>query len=224
LLEWRKCVFGALMSIFILPTSAMAQDLGRAMLHSDGGTWLNGHPAPNSSVIFPHDLVQTRKESTAKIDANGSTVTIQPGTRVQFEEEELFLDSGSLQVNSGRGLRVRVDCMTVIPPAQGWTRYDVVDADGKLKVVAYENDVEIHYRHVAARQSKKGESADVTVHRGEQVTREEQCRADYKPAEAIDAKGAILNSPWAKGAGIAAVSVITCWVLCPGDPISPALP
>ena len=74
--------------------------------------WLNGKPAPNSSAIFPHDLVQTRKESTAKIDVDGSTVTIQPGTMVQFEGDELFLDHGSLQVNSARGMRVRVNCMT----------------------------------------------------------------------------------------------------------------
>ena len=195
------------------------------MLHSDGGAWLNGKPAPNSSAIFPNDLIQTRKESTAKIDVDGSTITIQPGTMVQFGEDELFLDSGSLQVNSARGMRVRVNCMTVIPLTQEWTRYDVIVADGKLMVVAYENDVRIHYRRVAARQSKDAGFSDVTVHRGEQVTRDDRCGAEYKPAQALDAKGAILNSPWAKGAGITAIGVLTCWALCRQDePVSPAKP
>ncbi len=222
--EWRNLVCGAM--IVILPASAVAQELGRAMLHSDGGAWLNGNPAPNSTAIFLHDLIQTRKGSTAKIDAQGSTITIQPETRVQFEEEELFLDSGGLQVNSARGMRVRVNCMTIIPPAQGqgWTRYDVIDADGKLTVVAYESDVKIHYRRVAPRQAKDPGASDVTVHRGEHVVREERCRTGSEPAP-LDAKGALLNSPWAIGTGVAAIGVITCWALCRGnEPVSPDTP
>lgn len=125
--------------IVILPASLIAQDLGRAMLHSDGGAWLNGKPAPNSSAIFPHDLVQTRAESTAKVDIDGSTVTIQPDTVVQFEGDEFVLDHGSLQLSSARGMRVRVNCMTIVPLTQAWTRYDVIDAGGKVMVAAYEN-------------------------------------------------------------------------------------
>jgi hypothetical protein len=208
----------------IVPVSLLAQDFGRAMLHNDGGALLNGKPAPSSSAIFPHDLVQTQKEGTAKIDIEGSTVMIGPDTLVQFERDGFFLDHGSLRVNSGRGLSVRVNCMTVVPLKQEWTRYDVIDAAGKVMVAAYENDVKIHYRHVAVRRSKDTASSDVTVHRGEQVIREERCGAKAKPGEPKDADGPILNSPWARGAGIVAVGVITCWALCPGDPISPAVP
>jgi hypothetical protein len=222
LFEWRNLVCGAM--IVILPASAMAQDLGRAMLHSDGGVWLNGNPAPNSTAIFLHDLVQTPKGRTAKIDAQGSTITIQPATRVQFEEEELFLDSGSLQVNSARGMRVRVNCMTVIPPAQGWTRYDVGDADGKLTVVAYESDVKIHYRRVAPHQAKDTGTSDVIVHRGEHVVRDGRCQAGSQPAP-LDAKGALLNSPWAIGAGIVAIGALTCFAFCrEPEPVSPDTP
>ena len=128
LLEWRKLVCGLM--IVILPTSLMAQNSARAMLHNDGGVWLNGSPAPNSSAIFLNDLVQTQKGSWAKIDADGSTVTVQPETIVQFEGDELVLDHGGLQVNTSRGLKVRVNCITVIPLTQDWNRYDVTDVDG----------------------------------------------------------------------------------------------
>ncbi len=195
------------------------------MLHSDGGAWLNGKPAPTSIAIFPHDSVQTRTESTAKIDVDGSTVTIQSDTLVQFEEDELVLDHGSLHLNSARGMRVRVNCMTVIPLTQEWTRYDVIESSGKVMVVADENDVKIHYRQAAVRQSKNAGYSDVTVHRGEQVTREERCDAEPKPLQGLAARGAILNSPWAKGAGIAAIGILTCWALCRGDePVSPDKP
>jgi hypothetical protein len=209
----------------VLPASLTAQDSGRALLHSDGGVWLNGNPAPNSSAIFLHDLVQTQKENTAKIDADGSTVTVQPDTIVQFEGDELVLDHGSLQVNTSREMRVRVNCITATPLTQEWTRYDVVDVDGKMTVVAYQNDVKIHYQGAAARQSKPGLSPDVIVHQGEQVTREERCGVAARPTQVIDAKAAILNSTWAKGAGIATIGILTCWALCRGDdPISPAKP
>jgi hypothetical protein len=212
------------MMIVVLPASVMAQTAGGAMLHSDGGVWLNGNVAPNSSAIFPHDLVQTQKENKAKIDADGSSATIQPDTIVQFDGDELVLDHGSLQVNTSRGMRVRVNCITVTPVNQAWTRYDVIDVDGKVKVVAYENDVNIHYGGAADKKSKAADS-NVTVHQGEQATREERCGVAARPVDIINAKGAILNSNWAKGIGLAAISAVTCYVLCRGDdPISPSRP
>jgi hypothetical protein len=227
LAEWRKLVCAAMVAV--LPASLIAQDFGRAMLRSTGGAWLNGKPAPNSSAIFPHDLIQTRPESTAKVDIDGSTVTIQPDTLVQFEGDELVLDHGSLQVKSARGMKVRVNCMTVVPLTQEWTRYDVIDASGKMMVAAYENDVKIQHRHVASQRasqrSQEGRSSDVRVHRGEQVTRDERCGVKANPAQMLDAKGAMLNSPWAKGTGIVAVGVLTCWAICLGnEPVSPVKP
>ncbi|MFZ0289805.1 MAG: hypothetical protein WAL65_12065, partial [Candidatus Sulfotelmatobacter sp.] len=174
----------------------------------------------NSSAIFLHDLVQTQKGNWAKIDADGSTVTVQPETIVQFEGDELVLDHGSLQLNTSRGMKVRVNCITVIPLTQDWNRYDVTDVDGRVMVAAHQNDVKIHYQGAATRLSKQAASSDVTVHQGEQVTREERCGAPARPAEAT---GTTLNSIWAKGAGIAAVGILTCWALCRGDePVSPS--
>ncbi len=195
------------------------------MLHSEGGVWLNGNPAPNSSAIFPHDLIQTQKEHRAKIDANGSTVTVEPDTIVQFDGEELVLDHGGLQVNTSREMKVRVNCVTVIPVTQVWTRYDVIDVDGKIRVTADENDVKIHYQGASAQRSKTAALSDEIVHQGEQASRDERCGAAAKPAEVINAKGAILNSVWAKGAGLIAIGVVTCLGLChDDDPISPSKP
>jgi hypothetical protein len=226
LVGWRNLVCG-LMAV-VLPGSLMAQESARAMLHSDGGTWVNGNTAPNSSAIFAHDLVRTQKENGARIDAEGSTVTVEPETIVQFEGDELFLEHGRLQVNTWRGMKVRVNCLTVIPPAQEWARYDVIDTDGRVQVLAYQNDVKIHYRGAAAWRAKHIELSDVTVYQGGEATRDEKCEAAAKPAEAISAKGTLMNSLWAKGAGLTAVGVITCWALCrdggPTNPISPTIP
>jgi len=222
LAEWRQLVCSLM--IVILPASLMAQDSGRAMLHSSGGVWLNGNLAPGSSAIFPQDMIQTQEGVTAKIDAYGSAVMVEPDTIVQFDGDELVLDHGSLQVDTSRGMRVRVNCLTVIPLAQAWTRYDVIDVDGKVTVVAREDDVKIHYGG-AVRPSKQAELTDVSVHHGEQATREERCGAAAKPSQVVNANGAILNSIWAKAAGLTAIGVLTCWALCRGDePVSPSSP
>jgi hypothetical protein len=221
LFEWRKLVWGLM--IVILPTLVLTQDSSRAMLHNDGGVWLNGNPAPNSSAIFLHDLVQTQNHSWAKIDATGSTATVQPDTIVQFEGDELVLDHGGVQMNTSVGMKVRVNCITVIPLTQDWNRYEVTDVDGRVKVAAHQNDVKIHYRLAATRTSKQAKFSDVTVHQGEQVTREERCGAPAKPVAELAATGAILSSPWAIGIGGAAVVALTCWALCRGDePVSAA--
>jgi hypothetical protein len=222
LFEWHKLVCGAM--LVILPASLMAQDSARAMLHNDGGVLLNGGPAPKSSAIFLHDLVQTQKGNWAKIDADGSAVTVQPETIVRFDGDELVLEHGGLQLNTSRGMKVRVNCMIVIPLTQEWTRYDVIDVDGSMMVVADQNDVKIHYQGAAARRSKTVASSDVTVHQGARVAREERCGASSKPTEAIDATRALLDTPWAVGVGTAAIGVLTCWALCRGEPASPSKP
>jgi hypothetical protein len=223
LIEWRTLVCGVM--VFVVPTSLSAQDEGRAMLHSQAGASLNGSPAPISAAIFPQDTIQTQKDSTAKIDVEGSTVTLQPETTILFEPDEIALDHGSVELVTSREMRVRVNCITVIPAAQEWTRYDVTEVNGKVTVAAFQNDVKIHSRGAAVRRSKQRESSDTIVHQGEQITREEGCGAAAKPADTVAADGAFLNHPWVVATAAGVVGVLTCWALCRGDdPISPDKP
>ena len=100
---------------------------------------------------------------------------------VQFEGNELVLDHGSLSVNTSRGLRVRVGCLTVTPVNDAqWTHYDVVDCDGKVTVSALKNDVYIDARSSNPQQARQSSrSSRVTVREGEQKSREEKCGGAY---------------------------------------------
>jgi hypothetical protein len=219
---WRNLVCSVM--IVVVPASLMAQASGGAILHSTGGVWLNGVSSPNSSAVLADDIIQTQKENRATIDAEGSTATVQSDTIVQFEDDELVLDHGGLQVITARGMRVRVNCVTIVPLNMARTRYDVLDVDGRIRVMAYENDVKIHYREKA---SKKPDSADrdVIVHAGEQAVREERCGAAARVGDIVDGKSPVLNSTWAKGFGLAAIVTGACIALCRGDdPISPYVP
>lgn len=220
--DWRNYICGVM--IVILPMSLTAQETTGAMLHHGGGVWVNGNTAPDSTAILLHDSVQTQKDHTATIDADGSTVMVQPDTVVQFEGDELVLDHGTLQINTSRGMKVRVNCVTIIPVNHELTRYEVVDVDGRVKVSALENDVNIQRKSGDARRPKPGESENVTVRQGEQATREERCGA-AAVASPPDAIAPLLNTIEAKILGIAAVAVITCYALCrDGKPISPSKP
>ena len=221
--EWRNLVCGVM--VVLVPGSLVAQGTDRALLHSDGGTWINGSPAPETSTIFLESLIQTQKGHSAKLDTEGSSVIVQPETVVQFEGDELVLDHGSLQLTTMREMKVRVNCITVIPITADRTLYEVSDIDGKVTVVASKNDVKVHAQASAFRKAKTGESSDAIVREGEQKTRDEHCVAAAKPIAGLDANGPILNSTAAKIAGVVAVGVITCFALCRGDePISPDKP
>jgi len=221
---WRKLVCGPL--IFVLPAMLAGQDSARAILHSQEGVLLNGNPAPPSSAIFPDDLIQTQTGQVAKMDADGSTVTIQQETIVQFEGNELVLDHGGLQVSTARQMRVRANCLVIIPVTADWTEYNVTDTDGKVTVTAIKNDARIQEQGAATRRSKQGgASNELIVHQGEQKTRDEHCTPVGKPPSSVDANKAILNTIEARIAGIAVVGGVTCLALCRGDnPISPSGP
>jgi hypothetical protein len=218
--EWRNLVCGAM--IVILPLSLSAQESGRAILRNAGGVWLNGNSAPNSAPLFPYDLVQTQKASIAKIDAEGSTATIHPESMVQFEGDDLMLDHGGIEVETARAMKVRVNCMTAIPLTAQWTRYEITDLDGRVTLAAVQGDVKLHFPGAALKHSKSGALADVIVHQGERLTRDERCGPTTSPAE--PGKAGFLDSFWAKVAG-GAVIATTCILICRGDdPISPDKP
>lgn len=215
--------------IAILPVSVLGQETATAMLRSNGvGVSVNKNPVPAATALFSKDLVETQKQSVARIEVTGSAAEISPETMVQFDGDELVLEHGSLSVNTSRGLRVRVGCLTVTPVNDAeWTHYDVTDLDGKVTVSALKQDVYIDARSRNLQQAKQPTHSNrVTVREGERKSREEKCGAGYlDKAGAIAGKGAILNSPWAIGAGAVGVVVWACLGLCHNDdPISPTKP
>jgi len=214
--------------VAILPVSLPADAAAAAMLRSNGiGVLVNKNPAPASIALFADDLIETQQGAVARMEASGSTADINPETMVQFEGAELVLEHGSLSVNTSRGLRVRVGCLTVTPVNDAeWTHFDVVDLDGRVTVSGLKNDVYIDSRSSNPQQAKQSaHSSRVIVHEGEQKSREEKCgAADLKESGRLAGRGAIMNSPWAKGAGLVGIG-LTCWLICRGDdPISPTKP
>ena len=222
--KWRSLV--CLPMMVILPVSLFADDTGAAILRSNPGVLLNKNPAPASSALFPSDFIETPQKAVARIEATGSTAEINPESMVRFQGDELYLEHGSLSVNTSRGLRVRVGCLTVTPVNNDWTHYDVKDVDGKVEVSAFKSDVYIESRSSKPEQARQSEHGRSIVHEGEQKSREEKCGAAApETSGSIAGKGAIMNSPYAKWTAVGIVGFLLCWGVCHGDdPISPAYP
>jgi len=211
----------------ILPVSLMAEDAAAMLRTSGGNVLLNRSPAPASSALFPDDLIETQKQTVARIEASGSAADINPETLVQYENGELVLDHGSLSVNTSRGLRVRAGCLVITPVNADWTHYEVVDVDGKVTVSAIKNDVYMNSRSTnLERVSRNGHSDRVTVRESQQKSRSEKCGgADNPSSGPITAAGAVLNSWQAKVIGGIVIGTLTCWALGHGDdPVSPKDP
>lgn len=225
LFNWRQAVGISL--IIFLPASLLGQENAGAMLRTNGaGVLVNKNAVPDTTALYRNDLVETPKQGSARIESTGSSADINPESMVVFHGDELVLDHGSLSVNTNRGLRVRVGCLTVTPvnPAD-WTHYEVLDTDGKVTVSARKSDVYIDAKSRNLQQAKQDAKSDRSIVREtEQKTREEHCAA-ADPRQMTGTTKAILNSAWAVSAGGAVVGAGIIWVLRKNDdPISPATP
>jgi len=218
--------------IAILPVSLVAGETG-ATLKSNGNVRVNSNPVPSSYTVVRDDLIETPKDGVADLRVSGSTAAIGSETMVQYEVDELVLDHGTVSVSTARQLRVRVGCITVTPVIAEWTHFDVTDVDGKVTVSALKSDVYIneHSRREQVDNPEQIEepsrSGRTIVRESETKSREEKCPAAGIPRDSgtIAARGAIMNSVWAKGAGLAGVGVLTWWALCQSDdPASPSSP
>ncbi len=205
--------------ILVLPQSLLAIDPASAILHTRGGVWVNGSEVPDSTAIFSGDLLETKPGFAATLNADGSTVLIQPESVVKFQGDLLILEHGSVSVGTSKAMRVEVNCLTVVPISTDWTQYEVTDVSGKLLVAARKNDVRIKQGSRAKLSKEPETDSGAIVREGEQGTRQESdvCGAPPEPATA----GNVLNPKWI--AAGAAGGGILIWLLVHGGPTKPPI-
>jgi hypothetical protein len=202
--------------VLILPLALQASDSRSAILHTQGGVWVNGAELPDATAISPGDVLETKPGSAATLDADGSTVLIQPESIVKFNGDFLTLEHGSVQVITSQLLSVHVDCIKVVPVSNARTQYDVTDVNGTVQVAAHKSDVNFEHGSSAHKPTPSAGSRSATVHEGEQTSRDasEVCGAAAKPGGAATG----INSKWIEaGAGAGGGGLILCLLLCLGS-------
>ena len=207
--------------LILFPAQVMlAGETASAMLYTSGATWLNGSVVPKSAALFSGDMLQTRSDSTASIQTNGSNVMVLADSLVKFEGPAVELEYGSVRVTTSRGLAARAGDVTVKPASSAWTEYQVTDVDGRVQIAANKGDVTV--------QDDKGTT---TVTQGQQTTRDDTSDAEKKKRKkraagaAVGAGGGIMSSTAAIAGGLGVVGGVAVWVwLQSGAPVSPACP
>jgi len=212
--------------IVIFPASLLADDAGPAILRAQGGVWVNGNEAADSTAIMPGDLLETKPGAVANLTTDGSTILIQAQSIVKYNGDSLTLEHGSVSVGTSRSMSVHIDCLRVVPVSNEWTQYEVTDVNGKVKVDALKLDVNILAGSSIRKTSPESTaSASATVHEGQQATRDESevCGAAKKPVGAANP----INTKWIEiGAGVGGALVL-CLLVCSGkkpSQVSPSSP
>jgi hypothetical protein len=224
-----KSAFRGLVSCVLMimfPGSLFAADSNAAMLYTNGAAWINGTHVPrSSSAIFSGDLLQTRSDSVANINESGSSITVQSDSLVKFEGTSLEIEHGGVTVATSKQVATVAGDVKIAPASNSLTEFNVVDTDGTVHIMARKGDLTIN----------DGKET-VTLAQGQETTRDEQSDTTDKDGKkkknrkraagaAPGAEGGILSSPYAVGAGAAAVGGVVIWSLTRSDdPASPTKP
>ncbi|HSZ63953.1 MAG TPA: hypothetical protein VK828_19295 [Terriglobales bacterium] len=216
----RSAVCGLLLILF--PAQMMlAGETPSAMLYTNGAAWLNGSVVPKSAAVFSGDLLQTRPDSTASIQSNGSSVMVLADSLVKFQGPTIELEHGAVRVTTSRGLTARAGDVTIKPAADTWTEFQVRDVDGQVQIAANKGDVTV--------QDDKGTTT--TVSQGQETTRDDTTDAEKKKKKrrragaAWAASGGIMSSTPVVVGGLVGIGAGAVWIWTRSStPVSPSCP
>src|SRR5205814_2566059 len=118
-------------------------DSASAMLYANGSAWVNGASVPKSAAVFTGDMVQTRADSTANINASGSSVMVLSDSLVKYQGPAVEIEHGSVRVSTAQGLAMQAGEVTIKPVGNSWTEFSVTDVDGTVQIAANKGDVTV---------------------------------------------------------------------------------
>jgi len=217
--DFRPAVCCLLMVAF--PAQMLAGESAAAMLYTSGSAWVNGTAVPKSAAMFEGDLLQTQTDSTANIQASGSSVLVQADSLVKFDGPAVEIEHGGVRVTTSRGMEARAGDVTVKPAGNSWTEFQVVDVDGQVQIAANKGDVTV-----------QDDQGTTTVSQGQQTTRDDTKDTEKKKKKkrrgegaAAAAKGGVMSSKVAVITGLGVVGGVGVWVWLQNEPpMSPACP
>jgi hypothetical protein len=203
----------------LLPTVVSAQTAGTAVLYGTGSVYLNGGQLSASSAVTTGDVIQTRENGVANINAAGSTAVVESNSIVRMQADGFSLDRGNISVATGKGLSVFARDLKITPVSStDWTEFYVTRTGGSIGILARKNAVTV---------ACGGNST--TVREGQQISREDagNCGVIGKLGRGAPtaAKAPILLSDRAMYGALAAGGLLAGWSLAHSDdPVSPAVP
>ena len=222
-------VTGCLIVVLTIVAAVGAEEpTNSAVLMGNQSVYLNGRPLPTvqvgeraktlSMAVTVGDVVQTKDDGMAQLNAAGSTAALQPNTIVRFQSGGVALDRGGVSINTVRQSSIFSRDFKITPVSSSPSEFDVIRASGVIKILARKNNITVSC----------GPRTPVVVKEGQQLSSEDgaDCGlAETRGGAPTAAKGPILSSPTAEKAGLAAGAGLLGWVLFQSDdPVSPSAP
>jgi len=203
--------------LLVMPGVLSAQNTAAAVIFPAGTVYLNGAQLSNSSAFMTGDVLQTRENGAANINANGSSAVVDSNSIVRFQADGFSLDRGAISVATGKGMSVYARDFKISPATGEWTQFYVTRSSGTIGIIARKNSITVTCGANTA-----------TVREGQQISREDapSCGLITKGNGAPAAvKGPIVTSERLGLGALAAGASLTTWSLSHGDdPVSPTHP
>jgi hypothetical protein len=157
---WHKFIGASL--LLIMPGVLSAQNTAAAVIFPAGTVYLNGAQVGNSSAFMTGDVLQTRENGAANINATGSTAVVDSNSIVRFQPDGFSLDRGAISVATGKAMSVYARDFKISPASGEWTQFYVTRSSGTIGIIARKGSVTVT---CGANTS--------TVKEGQQVSRED---------------------------------------------------
>ncbi|HZQ92215.1 MAG TPA: hypothetical protein VFA60_10520 [Terriglobales bacterium] len=113
-----------------------------AMLFPQGKVTVNGTPLMRSTALFAGDKVSTGEQGTVTLSMPGSAVQINSQSEVQYDAGQLRVSTGSVLVNTQRGLKAQLLNLTVTPDNPK-ARFNLGQRNDKVVIAALEGAVRV---------------------------------------------------------------------------------
>src|SRR5206468_10319327 len=131
---WQKVITTCL--LLTMPGVLSAQNTAAAVIFPAGTVYLNGAQLSNSSAFMTGDVLQTRENCAANINATGSTAVVDSNSIVRFQADGFSLDRGSISVATGKGMNVYARDFKIAPASGEWTQFYVTRSSGTIGIIA----------------------------------------------------------------------------------------
>jgi hypothetical protein len=203
--------------VVILPVSLLGQSssaTSSAILHTQGGVWVNNNEAQDSAAIFSGDTVETKTGFSANLILEGTSTMMQSDSVGTLKDNLLELDHGGVAVETSKIFKVRTHCITVVPVSNDFTQYEVTNVNGSIHVVARKKDVnvEIDGRHKSPTDNAAnvGSQNSGSVREGEDKSYD-QSQLCAVPEKVPDGRG--IDPKWYAIGGGGAAAILVCVLL-----------
>jgi len=204
--------------LLVMPGVLSAQNTAAAVIFPAGTVYLNGAQLSNSSAFMTGDVLQTRDNGVANINAAGSTAVVDSNSIVRFQPDGFALDRGSISLATGKSMSVYARDFKITPASGEWTQFYVTRSSGSIGIIARKGSITV----ICGANTS-------TLTEGQQISRDDapSCGLVTKRNGAPAAvKGPILTSDRAAWGALAVGGGLLLGLVFDhgDDPVSPTLP